>query len=166
MIEQRYKVSRRTLLAGAGATLDLAPLAGCVTAPAARGLALDLVALVTVQSVKSSDKTPLAKETVVLQRVSVPGTDREMGMGIAEFPPNSAKPRQKASGPEVVYVVEGEVSVLKGQPAKVFRTGETFQLPADVVHRTTAGPAGAKVVAVWVHVAGLTSRFQTDPAFP
>jgi len=126
-----------------------------------RCLLLVLVALITVQSVKSADKAaPAAKETVVLQRVSVPGTDREMGMGIAEFPPNSAKPRQKAAGPEVLYVVEGEVAVqIKGQPAKVFRAGETFQLPADVVHRTTAGSAGAKIVATWVYVPGKQFNF-------
>jgi glycine/D-amino acid oxidase-like deaminating enzyme len=35
MIGQRNKASRRTFLAGAGATLGLAPLAGCVTAPVA-----------------------------------------------------------------------------------------------------------------------------------
>jgi hypothetical protein len=65
-----------------------------------RCLALVLVALIAVQSVNSADKVPAAKETVVLQRVAVPGTDREMGMGIADFPPNSSKPRQKALGPE------------------------------------------------------------------
>jgi hypothetical protein len=55
-------------------------------------------------------------------------------MGIAEFPPNSATPRQKAAGPEGAYVVEGEVAVqIEEQPAKVFRAGETFQLPADAV---------------------------------
>jgi quercetin dioxygenase-like cupin family protein len=125
-----------------------------------RCLSLVLAALITGQSVKSADRPPAAKETVVLQRVSVPGTDREMGMGIAEFPPNSAKPGQKAAGPKVVYVIEGEVAVqIEGQPAKIFRAGETFQLPADVVHRATAGPAGAKVVATWVHVPGRQFNF-------
>ena len=31
---------------------------------------------------------------------------------------------------------------------------ESVQLPANVVHVTTAGPAGAKVVATWVWVPG------------
>lgn len=78
-----------------------------------------------------------------------------MGMGIAEFPPNAAKPLHKATGPEVCYVLQGEVTVqIEGQPAKIFHEGETFQLPANVVHVTTAGPAGAKVVATWVYVPG------------
>jgi hypothetical protein len=33
-----------------------------------------------------------------LQRVPVTGTDREIGMGIAEFPANASKPRHKAAG--------------------------------------------------------------------
>lgn len=98
---------------------------------------------------------PAAKDTVVLQRVPVPGTDREMGMGIAEFPPNAAKPRHKATGPEVFYVLEGDVTVqIEGRPAQVVHAGESVRLPANVVHVTTAGPAGAKVVATWVWVPG------------
>jgi hypothetical protein len=38
-----------------------------------------------------------------------------MRMGIAEFPPNSVKSRQKAAGPEVVWVAEGMVTVQRDQ---------------------------------------------------
>lgn len=40
-------------------------------------------------------QTPFVKPTQVLQRVAVTGTNRELGMGIAQFPPFSAKPRQR-----------------------------------------------------------------------
>ncbi|HEX4021425.1 MAG TPA: cupin domain-containing protein [Acidobacteriaceae bacterium] len=114
-----------------------------------------LAALLSAQSAEAAQPAPAAKDTVVLQRVPIPGTGREMGMGIAEFPPNAAKPLHKATGPEVCYVLQGEVTVqIEGQPAKIFHEGETFQLPANVVHVTTAGPAGAKVVATWVYVPG------------
>lgn len=119
-----------------------------------RFLAL-VVAVMAVPLAHATSAAPAAKDTVVLQRVPVPGTDREMGMGIAEFPPNAAKPRHKATGPEVFYVLEGEVTVqIEGQPAHVVHAGESVQLPANVVHVTTAGPAGAKVVATWVWVPG------------
>lgn len=114
-----------------------------------------LLALVSVQPVQGADPAPAAKETVVLQRVPIAGTDHEIGMGIAEFPPNASKPHQKANGPEVVYVLEGEVTVrVDGQPAHVVRAGESYRMPADVVHVTTAGPAGAKVIATWAWVPG------------
>lgn len=114
-----------------------------------------LVALMGVQPAQADDKAPAAKDTVVLQRVPVPGTDQEMGMGIAEFPPNAAKPRHKAAGPEVAYVLEGEVTVqVDGQPPIHVHAGESFRMPANVVHVTTAGPAGAKVLATWAWIPG------------
>ncbi|MFM0630364.1 cupin domain-containing protein [Paraburkholderia xenovorans] len=103
----------------------------------------------------AGEKASDAKETVVLQRVHVPETDREMGMGIAEFPPDAAKPKHKATGPEVAYVLEGEVTVqVEGRPAQIVHAGESYRMPANVVHVTTAGPAGAKVLATWAWVPG------------
>jgi quercetin dioxygenase-like cupin family protein len=111
--------------------------------------------LMGMQSVFAAGAMPAAKDTVVLQRVPVPGTDREMGMGIAEFPPNAVKPRHKATGPEVVYVLEGELTVqVDGQPATVVHAGESYRMPANVAHETAAGPVGAKVVATWAWVPG------------
>jgi quercetin dioxygenase-like cupin family protein len=52
-------------------------------------------------------------------------------------------------------LLEGEVRVeIAGERARVFHAGETFRLPADTVHVTTAGPSGAKVLAAWVHIPG------------
>jgi quercetin dioxygenase-like cupin family protein len=120
-----------------------------------RCLPLILLARTSVQPAEAADRAPTARDTVVLQRVPVPGTDREMGMGIAEFPPNASKPRHKATGPEVAYVLEGEVMVqVDGQPTRVVHAGESYRMPADVVHVTTAGPAGAKVIATWAWIPG------------
>lgn len=108
-----------------------------------------------VRPADAAHSPPPAKPTVVLQRVAVPGTNRQMGMGIAEFPPHAAKPLHKATGPEVCYVLEGEVTVqVQGKAAVRYRRGDTFQFPANVVHVTTAGPQGAKVLAVWSWVPG------------
>jgi len=108
-----------------------------------------------IAQAQTSNRPAAAKETVVLQRVAVPGTDREMGMGIADFPPNSSKPRQKAIGPETCFVLKGEVTVqVEGQQKKVFHEGESFQFPAMVVHQTTAGPEGARILATWVDTPG------------
>jgi quercetin dioxygenase-like cupin family protein len=114
-----------------------------------------LAGILSVHPAMAAGMAPAAKETQVLQRIRVQGTDREMGMGIAEFPPNAEKPRHKAIGPEVVYVLEGEITVLvDGVPAKVVHAGESYQLAAKDVHVTKAGPAGAKTIASWVTVPG------------
>ena len=114
-----------------------------------------VVAAVASMHAFAGDKAPAAKDTIVLQRVSVAGTDREMGMGISEFPPNASKPRHKATGPELAYVLEGEVTILAdGAPERIVHAGESWTMPANVAHVTTAGPAGAKVVAAWAWVPG------------
>jgi quercetin dioxygenase-like cupin family protein len=123
----------------------------------ARCLSLLVPALtfICTQPAEAAGSAPAAKDTVVLQRVPVPGTDREMGMGMAEFPPNASKPRHKATGPELAYVLEGEVTVrVDGQPTRVVHAGESYRMPANVVHVTTAGPEGAKVIATWAWVPG------------
>lgn len=105
----------------------------------------------------AADKPPAARETRIIERVAIPGTDRQMGMGIAEFPPNAAKPRHKAVGPEVCYVLEGEIFLeADGKPTQHIRAGGSFQIPANVVHVTRAGPSGAKVLATWAGVPGKT----------
>ncbi len=122
---------------------------------AAMTLSAPLQSANAASAAKATDSPPPTKDTVVLQRVPVAGTNREMGMGIAEFPPNAAKPRHKATGPEVAYVLEGEVTVqVNGQPDQIVHAGESYRMPANVVHVTKAGPAGAKVLATWAWIPG------------
>ncbi|WP_109482796.1 cupin domain-containing protein [Paraburkholderia sp. C35] len=117
--------------------------------------ALAACACACAQFAHAAGQAVEAQETAVLQRAAVSGTDRELGMGIAEFPPNAAKPRHKATGPELCYVLAGEVIVqIEGKPAHRYRAGESFALPANAVHVTTAGASGAKVLASWVHTPG------------
>ncbi|AMO98053.1 cupin domain protein [Collimonas arenae] len=114
-----------------------------------------LAGILSAHFAMAADMAPAAKATQVLQRIRVQGTEREMGMGIAEFAPNAEKPRHKAIGPEIVYVLEGEITVLvDGAPAKVVHAGGSYQLAAKDVHVTKAGPAGAKTIASWVTVPG------------
>ena len=114
-----------------------------------------LGALIAMQSAMAADAITAAKETQVLERVSVNGTNREMSMGVSEFPPNAEKPRHRATGPEVCYVMRGEIILqVEGRPVKVVREGESFQIAANAIHVTKAGPAGATVIATWVSTPG------------
>ena len=66
-------------------------------------------------------------------------------MGIARFPPSASKPRNKATGPEVIYVLEGEVMVqVDRQATRIVHASENYPMSDDVVHSTAAGVAGAK----------------------
>jgi quercetin dioxygenase-like cupin family protein len=114
-----------------------------------------LGALIAMQSSMAAVAVLTAKETQVLERVNVSGTNREMGMGVSEFPPNAEKTRHMATGPEVCYVMRGEIILqVEGRPVKVIREGGSFQIPANAIHFTKAGPAGATVIATWVSTPG------------
>jgi quercetin dioxygenase-like cupin family protein len=98
---------------------------------------------------------PKTKPTVVLQRSDVPGTNWGLGLGVADFLPNAQKPRHFAIGPEVGYVLAGELTIRQdGKPSRTVRAGESFAIPAGVVHVTIAGPNGAKVLAAWTNQRG------------
>ncbi len=89
---------------------------------------------------------------VVLQRFDLPATPyHHCGMSIATFKPGDIRSGHAHTGPEVGFVLEGELILkLQGQPAKTIHAGASFQTPANVFHTTEAGPKGAKVVAVWI----------------
>lgn len=66
-------------------------------------------------------------------------------------------------GPEIAYVLEGEVSVMiEGQPTKVVHAGESYKLAAEDVHVTQAGPQGAKTIASWVTIPGKQFNIYTE----
>ena len=98
--------------------------------------------------------------THVLQRITVPNTPYEVGMGIGEMAPDTMKSRRIQSGPEMVYVLEGELIFrVEGQPAKTIKAGESFQIQAGVPHETKAGSKGAKFLATWVVEPSKRNRF-------
>lgn len=89
-------------------------------------------------------------QTHVLQRISIPQSPYQMGMDITEFSPNATKAAQKQTGPELCYVLEGEVvCMVQGQPPKTYKVGDSYQNLPNLVHWTKAGPKGAKILATW-----------------
>jgi quercetin dioxygenase-like cupin family protein len=86
-----------------------------------------------------------------LQRFDVPGTNYETVIGLAEIVPNVSIGRHTHPGPESGYMLEGEmVLMVQGQPDKVVKAGESYQVPSGAVHDGRSGPQGAKVIATYV----------------
>ncbi|MEN9449712.1 MAG: hypothetical protein RJA83_326, partial [Pseudomonadota bacterium] len=74
----------------------------------------------------------------------------QMGMGITEFAPNATKAAQKQTGPELCYVLEGEITfMVEGQAPRRFKAGDSYQNLPNLVHWTKAGTKGAKILATW-----------------
>lgn len=60
-------------------------------------------------------------QTQVLQRINISKSPYQMGMGITEFAPNATKTAQKQTGPELCYVLEGEIVFMV--EARKFKAG-------------------------------------------
>jgi quercetin dioxygenase-like cupin family protein len=93
---------------------------------------------------------PAVKRTP-LQRFDVPGTGQETVIGMAELMPNVSVGRHTHPGPAAAYILEGELILsVTGQPEQTFKAGESFQLPAGVVHDERSGPTGLKLIVTYV----------------
>jgi quercetin dioxygenase-like cupin family protein len=72
--------------------------------------------------------------------------------GIAELPPGGSIGRHSHPGIETGYILEGEaIMSIDGQPDRLVKAGESYAIPAFVVHDAKVhGDKSAKVMAVWV----------------
>jgi len=89
--------------------------------------------------------------TLVLKGdVSVPG--HEAVVARVEVAPGAKAGRHTHPGDEISYVLEGEAQLLiDGQPARTVKAGESFLIPAGVVHDAhNTGTAPIKLVGVYV----------------
>ena len=124
-----------------------------------QNLGVAFVALVFAGMISAQQPTPPASPGIkrtLLQKVEVPGTNYETILGIAEIAPGMNAGRHTHPGPETGTVTEGEmVLIIDGQPDKTLKMGDSYQIPAGVVHdvRTTGGPV--KVVAAYMVPKGM-----------
>jgi quercetin dioxygenase-like cupin family protein len=87
----------------------------------------------------------------VLQKFDVPTGDRETVTALIEIPPNMDVARHTHPGPEVDYVLEGEVNLaVEGQPPKTYKAGDSFAIPQGTVHGGRSGPNGTKLLGSYI----------------
>ena len=98
----------------------------------------------------ASAQSPAVKRTP-LQKVEFPGSYDTI-MGTAELPSGMNIGRHTHAGIEIGYVLEGEaVLSVEGEPDRVIKSGDSYQVAAGKPHDARASAAGpAKVLAVWV----------------
>lgn len=92
----------------------------------------------------------LSRTMVGKADVSVPG--REAVVAKVEVAPGSRAGRHTHPGDEISYVSEGEVDLLvDGQPPRTIKAGESFVVPAGVIHDAhNASNAAVKLIGVYV----------------
>jgi quercetin dioxygenase-like cupin family protein len=110
-------------------------------------LALALLASATLLVAQ----TPALQRTLVGRAdVSVPG--REAVVARVEVAPGGKAGRHTHPGDEISYVLEGEATLLiDGQPPQIKKAGESFVIPAGVVHDAhNNGSTPIKLIGVYV----------------
>jgi quercetin dioxygenase-like cupin family protein len=132
---------------------SLRVLYGVVVAVAGVGLAAVAVAQAPAPDVSQRAVTQAAAtiKRTPLQKFDVPGTAYETVIGIAEIVPNAMIGRHTHFGVESGYMLEGAmVLMVAGQPDRILKAGDSYQIPANAAHDGKSGPAGAKVIATYV----------------
>lgn len=92
----------------------------------------------------------LSRTMVGKADVSVPG--REAVVAKVEVAPGSRAGRHTHPGDEISYISEGEVDLLiDGQPPRTLKAGESFVVPAGVIHDAHNASYGTvKLIGVYV----------------
>jgi len=113
-------------------------------------VALVAVALALVAGALLAQSSGLKRTLVGRADVSVPG--REAVVARVEVSPSTYAGRHTHPGDEISYVLEGEAELLvDGQPPRVVHAGESFVIPAGVIHDAhNAGAKPVQLVGVYV----------------
>jgi quercetin dioxygenase-like cupin family protein len=97
--------------------------------------------------------SPNAVQTIKrtpLRKVDVPGANYEVVFVMVEIPSNTKVGRHSHPGTVFAYLLEGDYKLLMdGQAAKEYKTGETFEIAAGLVHDEQVGAKAAKALVVF-----------------
>jgi quercetin dioxygenase-like cupin family protein len=108
------------------------------------------LATLTTATLLYAQASGLTRTLVGRADVSVPG--REAVVARVEVAPGGKAGRHTHPGDEISYVLEGEAQLLiDGQPPRTVKAGESFVIPAGVVHDAhNDSSAPVKLVGVYV----------------
>ena len=108
------------------------------------------LASLTTATLLYAQASGLTRTLVGKADVSVPG--REAVIARVEVAPGGKAGRHTHPGDEISYVLEGEAQLLiDGQPPRTVKAGESFVIPAGVVHDAhNDSSAPVKLVGVYV----------------
>lgn len=86
-----------------------------------------------------------------LQKVELADGKSMAILTLIEVAPHAVIGRHTHHGVEMVYVIEGSISLdLDGQPSRMLKAGDSAVNPAGVAHGGKAGPDGARLTGTFV----------------
>jgi quercetin dioxygenase-like cupin family protein len=107
-------------------------------------------AALTVAGYVVAQQAGFTRTAIQTQDLSIPG--RNAVQVRAEFDPGVAAGRHTHPGEELSYLLEGQIELrVDGQPPRIIKAGESFFVPAGVVHDgVNTGTGKAKVFATYI----------------
>ena len=110
-----------------------------------------LLFAIALATLCASAQAPGIKRTL-LQKIEIPGENREVITGIAEIAPGAGAGRHTHFGVETGYILEGSSSLLiDGEPPRQLNAGDSYTIPAGKIHDArTVGDKPVKVLATYV----------------
>lgn len=98
----------------------------------------------------AAQQTGFARIVLQTQDLSTSGKVAVQVRG--EFDPGVATGRHTHFGEELTYILEGQIELrIDGQPPRVVKAGETFFVPAGLVHEgINTGGSKTKVLATYI----------------
>lgn len=86
-----------------------------------------------------------------LQKVKLADGKSMAVMVLIEVAPDAVIERHTHHGIEMVYVIEGAISLdVAGQPSRMLKAGDSAVNPAGAAHGGKAGPAGARLTGTFI----------------
>ena len=108
------------------------------------------LALLAIAGAVVAQQAGFTRTALQTQDLSAPG--RVAVQARAEFDPGAAAGRHTHPGEELGYLLEGQLELrIDGQPPRIVKAGETFFVPAGLVHDgVNTGSGKARVLATYV----------------
>lgn len=110
------------------------------------------LAFATIGQAQQAAPPPSPIKRTPLGKAAVPDSNYEVVFGITELAAGFKSGRHSHPGIVLAYVAEGQFwYAVDGEPERVYKVGDSFQLPHSAVHNEgAAGNAPVKVMAVFI----------------
>ncbi|TAI65352.1 cupin domain-containing protein [Bradyrhizobium sp. Leo170] len=128
--------------------------------------ALTLIAVIALSV--TSDKFAKAQQPTIkrtdLLKTDLAGMEgKEMNIWTAALTPGAQTGKHHHPTPRFVVVLEGSVVVeMEGKPPQIFKAGQAFQEPPDVVHNFRNASTTEPAKAIGIQYAGKGQPLQVD----
>jgi quercetin dioxygenase-like cupin family protein len=110
------------------------------------GCALCALTSGTLTAGAAAQSAPPGITRKTLNTVEMPGGKIVCIQMVTDVEPGVTFPRHTHPGIETTYVVEGELTLsVQGQPDRVLKAGEGFEVPAGVIHGGKNGTTKARM---------------------